>query len=508
MKKIFNHFFVLTVLAFCISDIAEAQNGWTPIGIPGEGTVYSIVPLNDRLYVSGRIITYDEDANKSQPIAIYSLDTNSWSPFYKDLYNGVNSSWIKDLQIHENTLYMGGDFTNIVPPGDSPLSSDGFTSNRFAGINIDDNEWLDVGVSELRLSAIKTFAIWNEAVFTGASVGNRHFNNENDTYMAAGNLESRQWSALDPGIDNTPRDHLVVDDKLYIGGRFSEMEEEPAGGMIVYDLITQEWQPLITSLRYGSVRGFIEAMAVHDGNIYVGGTIHELNDISVRGVAVYNIEDETWSTLPFNISGTVSALHIADGILYIGGSFDSIFTGEHPDIIRERGSRNLVAYRISDGAYSNLGELGTTGSSSTVYAITSHENSLYVGGSFNEMEGEESHGLALFDLDYLDFKFLGGEATSSDIRDSDLPDEIALTQNYPNPFNPTTTIEYALPERTDVRLEVFNMLGQRVALLADEQKTAGWHTVNFDASALSSGIYLYRIQAGGFTETRKLTLMK
>jgi|GEM_PF-2925175 len=97
---------------------------------------------------------------------------------------------------------------------------------------------------------------------------------------------------------------------------------------------------------------------------------------------------------------------------------------------------------------------------------------------------------------------------ATSIEGEEIPAEFTLRQNYPNPFNPSTHIRYGIPEASPVRLEVYNIIGQRVAILVDEQKSAGWHTVNFDASALSSGIYLYRIQAGEFTETRKLTLMK
>jgi hypothetical protein len=90
----------------------------------------------------------------------------------------------------------------------------------------------------------------------------------------------------------------------------------------------------------------------------------------------------------------------------------------------------------------------------------------------------------------------------------DIPAEFSLNQNYPNPFNPSTSIQFGIPESSDVKLEVMNMLGQRVALLVDENRGAGLYTVAFDASNLSSGMYLYRLQAGNFVQTRKLTLIK
>jgi hypothetical protein len=90
----------------------------------------------------------------------------------------------------------------------------------------------------------------------------------------------------------------------------------------------------------------------------------------------------------------------------------------------------------------------------------------------------------------------------------DQPEQFRLDQNYPNPFNPSTVISYNLPQASDVRLEVFNLLGQWVALLVSDRLQSGQHTVNFDAENLSSGIYIYRLQADGFTQTRKMLLVK
>ncbi len=89
-----------------------------------------------------------------------------------------------------------------------------------------------------------------------------------------------------------------------------------------------------------------------------------------------------------------------------------------------------------------------------------------------------------------------------------LPESFELSQNYPNPFNPTTTISFALPKASQVSLTVFNILGQEVARLVDGPMAAGTHQVTFDASNVASGIYLYRIQTDGFTEQKKMVLMK
>lgn len=86
--------------------------------------------------------------------------------------------------------------------------------------------------------------------------------------------------------------------------------------------------------------------------------------------------------------------------------------------------------------------------------------------------------------------------------------EYSLNQNFPNPFNPSTVIEFALPQAGFVSLKVYNLLGAEVATLVSSEMTAGRHSVSWNASDLASGVYLYRLKAGTFVQTRKLTLSK
>jgi hypothetical protein len=102
---------------------------------------------------------------------------------------------------------------------------------------------------------------------------------------------------------------------------------------------------------------------------------------------------------------------------------------------------------------------------------------------------------------------LRGTVVSVD-QPTSLPGSYELLQNYPNPFNPTTTIRYQLPERTFVTMHLFNVLGEEVARLVNEERPAGVHDVPFNGARFSSGVYFYTLRAGGFVQTRKLMILK
>jgi len=120
---------------------------------------------------------------------------------------------------------------------------------------------------------------------------------------------------------------------------------------------------------------------------------------------------------------------------------------------------------------------------------------------------DEKQGFAVGDSGIILHTSNGGVTAVGD-RENHLPREYALFQNYPNPFNPSTTIRYGVPHTSTVSLVVFNALGQHIATLVNREVDAGYHEVRFDGSSLAGGVYFYRLQAGGFTQTKKWLLVK
>jgi hypothetical protein len=89
-----------------------------------------------------------------------------------------------------------------------------------------------------------------------------------------------------------------------------------------------------------------------------------------------------------------------------------------------------------------------------------------------------------------------------------IPKQFSLSQNYPNPFNPVTMIDYQLPMTSHVELNVFNLLGQKIATLVNERLQAGYHQMAWEASGFASGVYYYQLIAGDYREVRKMILLR
>jgi len=157
--------------------------------------------------------------------------------------------------------------------------------------------------------------------------------------------------------------------------------------------------------------------------------------------------------------------------------------------------RSAVGNQHSEMNWAKVGFVDGNGTTNASKAYSFTDNNL--------SSGKYSYRLKQIDRDG---KFTYSQSVEVTIGQT--PKEFALMQNYPNPFNPTTMISYQIPAGNTVSLKVFDAIGREVATLLNETKDAGSYSVNFDASKLSSGVYIYRLESGSFVSTKKLILMK
>ena len=192
----------------------------------------------------------------------------------------------------------------------------------------------------------------------------------------------------------------------------------------------------------------------------------------------------TWEQPDSEVADELTYTWMLDG----GGDFDEADLEFESDDNGQETSLT-VTYQQLDDFLDNQGVAEDEAFTGSWSVVAEHDN--------GSQMADEPHDITL----------VRGEVTSSE-EEVEVPDELTLEQNYPNPFNPSTQIRFEIPESGQVTLKVFNNLGQEVATLVDGQKSAGSHEVTFSADDLSSGNYIYRLEAGDQVKTRTMTFVK
>jgi len=191
-----------------------------------------------------------------------------------------------------------------------------------------------------------------------------------------------------------------------------------------------------------------------------------------------------------------------------------IDTGDWMDYLVNVPSDGSYEFKFRVASQSTAGKItlkldGTTVSSFTLPVTGGWQNWQTVSNTCNLTAGQKTLRVAAtiggFNLNW----FMVSVITSVN-DDKSVPSSYSLKQNFPNPFNPVTTIEYSIPEAGDVKLAIYDILGSEIAVLVNKEQSTGTYTVKFDASSmgLSSGMYIYKLQAGSYTEIKKLMLLK
>jgi subtilisin family serine protease len=252
-----------------------------------------------------------------------------------------------------------------------------------------------------------------------------------------------------------------------VGGMDKEMM---VWGESMHDQVTIEHDPNNHGISFSAAEDFYgqtEAM------LYAGHMDHVMDSMKVS-IIITPVNDMPTASFEFNQGDN--------------GSSEFNFTSTSNDARDPEGA--IVAYAWDFGD-------GTTSSDAAPYHNYSEAGSYTVRLLVTDNGGGEA-------------EFTQQVSVSSvvSIDDETKPMVFALKQNYPNPFNPSTSIQYSIAESSPVTLEVFNMLGQKVAQLVNTTQVAGNYSVQFDAAGLSSGVYLYQLRAGSYLETRKMMLIK
>ena len=156
---------------------------------------------------------------------------------------------------------------------------------------------------------------------------------------------------------------------------------------------------------------------------------------------------------------------------------------------------------LSSDAYAGNVQPGNNGSINLTFGGADVAPGTYTGTLIIRTNDENA------DVTKIPITYTADSVVSVDV-ETGLPEKFTLEQNYPNPFNPSTEIRYTLPVDGRVNLEVFSITGQKIVTLMDDIKPAGTHTISFNASGLASGVYLYRLTNGMWSETRKMMILK
>jgi len=503
--------------------------------------------------------------NGLEDLTITSLSTNSLGHIfagtrYSGVYRSVNDG---DSWVHISTGLTEELITNIFIDNTGVIYACTFNGIFQSADNGENWTLMNcVGLDVVRvMSFVKTggfmFAGTRNGIFKSAEAGNNWTRYEGLTTKCtiwsmakdnAGNVyagtsvgnvfkstnKGENWTNISRGI-NSPEGIYTInansEGKLFIAlcgrgiffrsdnGETWERATEVEGlaRSIVYDessgyLFAGTTQNCYRSLDYGDTWelilpgvGVCCLFIASNGNLFAGdfgGTIYKSTNNGDDWAAFVTGGAAKIKSITENSSGDLFVAQPGSGV------FRSNDNGENWIEINN-GLENLNTYSV---VVNISNELFTC-----VYGV-----GVYRSSNWGESWELVNEGLTDYNAQFLlndddDFIYVGTEFNvfrstqpTTDIHEIDngFPNDYMLFQNYPNPFNPTTNIKYSIPQKSFVTLKVYDILGKEIDALVHEEKQVGSYEINFNATNLSSGIYFYKIQAGDFTDTKKLILIK
>lgn len=409
----------------------------------------------------------------------------TWNP---DAGFGANTAVINALALSGTTLYVGGRFTTIGDSNRSRIAALNTTTGKATGWNP------NVTTSNTN-AAVYSLAVSGSIVYVGGDfVGSATIGGRQRTAIAAIHASTGNATAWNPSPNvSTVYTIAVSGPTVYVGGNFSSIGGLPRSRLAGLDatvdtLMATPWNP--------SPNGTVNSILLAGSIIFVGGGFDRIGTPQQdrgRIAALNSVTGEALATWQANIPVyTVQSLALAGSSLYVGGNFTNIGSQVRNRVAKLDANNGSVTTWNPDVSGSNLTYVNAI-------AVSRRNQKIYLGGNFEAISSETRSGLAGVNDIISSVKNLEGDY---------LPQRCILDQNYPNPFNPTTNIKFQITKSNHTTLKVYDLLGKEVATLVNEHLTPGSYETTFDGARLSSGVYFYRLQAGGFVQTKKLVLQK
>lgn len=445
-------------------DFTVLDNNNDPLLSPADtgtsGDILTIANFGSELIVGGKFFKVGGVVAGR----IGGWDGSTWHsmssfPFGPEVYS---------LHVHNGELYAGTVLPTLFK----------WSGSTWESVGPDLAPLLDYG----KINAMETF---NNELFIA---GNFRFDALQPPYIAKWN--GTGWDSLGNGVIGEVFDLIIYNGELVAAGRLSEVL---SAGSKIASWNGSSWSAFGTGINATLEvnNPVIYSMVEYNGDLIVAGYFAEAGGNKATNIARWN--GSFWQKLNGTLNNTVYSLIVHDNMLIAGGAF------------KNSGAKQVSYIAFWDGVdWSPLGTLD-----STVRALNIYNGYLVAGGAFPTAGGGY---IALWNS--TTWRPISDMTTDvSDDYNSLLPDNFILKQNYPNPFNPSTVIDFELPKRSLVQIDIVNIKGQLVKQLISQTLRAGVHSVVWDGTGdtgqkVSSGVYFYKLTTDNFASSKKMILLK
>ena len=484
------------------------MTAWNP---NAGGSVDALAYSGGRVYAGGEFTSIGGGSHGY----IAALDTSLGSAVS---WSGTANSYVYALMVMGNRLYAAGYFTTM----------NGQSHNSVAALDLASGA-VKTWSPTFDNSGISALAYLGDTVYVGGNFN--HVNSIARSYGAAFDTTTGALTAWSPPLDNMPNALAVKDTAVYVGGTLYG-----TGGQKSIVCVSGATGAVDTLFNAHFTLAYNVAAIVPAGNeLYISGNFSTINSLSRPYLATLDPSTGAVSTWNSAIQGgPIQCIAITGQTVLAGGFLGSILDWPQKQLIQLSDTsinggplpvelttfQALVEKRDVKLFWNTASETESYGFEVERREAGANQNNPWTDIGLVRGAGSSSspHQYSFVDtppasrIDYR-LKFMNQDGSfrfspSVEVQFGSIPATYSLAQNYPNPFNPTTVISFQLPVTSRTTLRIYDVLGREVVTLVDEVRPAGTYTLRWDAAQNSSGIYFYRLQAGNFTATKKLVLLK